>query len=242
MGATISSWKEERLRHQKHAARLEKRRIQEADPNLAKVLMLGTGESGKSTFFRQIIRLCDGEFDKVLRENCTSIIIQNIAFGTCRLLNQVEKEGLALIHENQENAKFILEEEKQLMRSSDFKKYVVQLKALWNDPAMKEAYERRANLQIADSISYFLDKIQEFGDEKYLPSDEDILEMRLRTAGILDEIFEVNGYNIKVVDGYMHLKTSTTSFISVQCQNMTSSALKMIRRIEFLNLWSALNR
>eukprot|EP01084_Bolivina_argentea_P010866 20279_1 len=58
-------------------------------------------------------------------------------------------------------------------------------------------------MKIADSSAYFWDKINEINNESYIPNEKDILLVRYRTSGVIDQkvtlaktrfhIFDVGG-------------------------------------------------
>jgi hypothetical protein len=156
----------ERVKLKEQIAKRERKRLQEEDPNKRKVLLLGAGECGKSTLFRQLIRLHADGFNDDQRLNCKGPIVENIVSGIWKLLVHCEKNGLELRPENQEAATFIKENYKKMQQIS--KENAARIESLWKDPALKEAYKLRATSQIADSCSYFLEKVQDFVvEEKY---------------------------------------------------------------------------
>jgi len=72
--------------------------------------------------------------------------------------------------------------------------------ALWADPGIQVTYEHRSMYQLTDSTGYFLDKIHEIGNEDYLPTEQDVLRSRVRTTGIVENDFAIDGNQFKMFD------------------------------------------
>jgi guanine nucleotide-binding protein subunit alpha-12 len=60
------------------------------------------------------------------------------------------------------------------------------LSGLWADPGIREAFERRAEYQLTDSIAYFYDQIDRISVVDYVPTQQDILYCRKTTKGIAE--------------------------------------------------------
>lgn len=59
------------------------------------------------------------------------------------------------------------------------------IKLLWNEPIIKEIYNKRNITKIETSSAHFWNKLDEIKDESYLPTHQDILLCRLMTTGFL---------------------------------------------------------
>jgi GTPase SAR1 family protein len=177
------------------------RKRAEEEAKVRKLLLLGTGESGKSTVFRQMIKLFGKGFSQMDREHFKTPIRENVIEGIHKLLEVAKKEEISLKAENEDAAKYIEGKFEYLSQYPQLSKETADvIVKLWSDPALKEAYGRRAKGQVFDSCSYFLDKVHEVAEEKYLPSDEDLLKVRVRTTGILQEEFDVKGLKLRMID------------------------------------------
>ena len=74
------------------------------------------------------------------------------------------------------------------------------LKQLWEDPAIQEAFEHKDETIIPDHMDYFFQKIDELQDDEYVPSDDDVLRARIRSIGIDQVTFDINGAIIRIYD------------------------------------------
>ena len=62
------------------------------------------------------------------------------------------------------------------------------------------AYERRAEYQLNDSTEYFFGRLNEVSAADYCPSQQDILRSRVRTTGIVETSFLIDGNTFKMYD------------------------------------------
>lgn len=115
-----------------------------------KLLLLGAGESGKSTFLKQMKIIHGIKFDSEVIHEFQSIVYQNVIRGMKVLVDAREK--LAIPWENSNNsafAPFLLRvENAMLFDTKVFLEYAVYVQELWRDSGIKEAYERRREFQL----------------------------------------------------------------------------------------------
>lgn len=72
------------------------------------------------------------------------------------------------------------------------------IKALWADEGVQSVFGRSQELHLNDSAGYYFDQIDRIGAASYVPSDEDILRSRVRSTGIQQANFVVNGSIFRV--------------------------------------------
>ena len=114
-----------------------------------KVLLLGAGESGKSTFLKQM-RIIHGEdFDDGARREYIPTIYNNL-IKAAKILCQA-RDVLEIPWGDASNAAHadrILQQTGNVDRPSDFVPYVSALASLWKDSGIQETFERRSEFQI----------------------------------------------------------------------------------------------
>jgi len=179
-----------------------------AAKSIVKVLLLGTGESGKSTVFKQMIKL-HGEgltqdklqaFHTVVKRNALDSIIA-IVQESRRFVEQKHEE-CAISPELQESIDYAMKclADIDSGLTVDSEKHVV---ALWADPGAKATYERFSEfiLHMIDNAKYFLDKSHLIFKEDYVVTEEDALKCRVMTTGMKEELFEMsNNFKMLMVD------------------------------------------
>jgi len=163
--------------------------------------LLGTGESGKSTIFKQMQVLYDGGFKGPQRENFKSVVHKNVLESMQQLIRVCERPNFKLkldTKDEREAVKYL--EKLENITADNIVRAGVCMDTLWNSKTIRKCYERRSEFYIVDSAEYFFDKIREVCSVRYIPSDQDILRARLKTAGIYESVFEIEKVGFHFVD------------------------------------------
>lgn len=169
---------------------------QGSDMCVNKLLLLGAGESGKSTLFKQMIKLYGTGFGEAERRAFEPIIYNNIITSMHTLL-VAQDAGFGGPVACMDDFKAV-----QAMKPEDSitEANLVHFHNLWTDPGIQTTYENRSRFQLTDSAKYFFDKIEEVAAENYLPTEQDVLRSRVRTTGIVENSFEIDGNKFKMFD------------------------------------------
>ncbi|KAH7415450.1 hypothetical protein KP509_14G044500 [Ceratopteris richardii] len=178
----------------------------ETERNVVKLLLLGAGESGKSTIFKQIKILFQKGYDDLEKRSFIPVIHANVYQSLITLLNgckefaendDVNPSKYVLLPENQEfGDKLSLMEFPEHFPRLD-EKNALKVRSCWRDPAIQEAFHRGNELQLPDCTRFFLDNLLRLAGENYIPSQEDILYARQQTTGILETEFRTPGKPLK---------------------------------------------
>ncbi|PKK23319.1 guanine nucleotide binding protein (G protein) alpha 12 [Columba livia] len=171
---------------------------------LVKILLLGAGESGKSTFLKQMRIIHGREFDQKALLEFRATIYENILKGCRVLVDARDKLGIPWQYtENEKHGMFLMAFENKAgmpVEPATFQLYVPALGALWRDSGIKEAFSRRSEYQLGESVKYFLDNLDRIGQLNYFPSKQDILLARKATKGIVEHDFIIKKIPFKMVD------------------------------------------
>lgn len=172
---------------------------------LVKILLLGAGESGKSTFLKQMRIINGQEFDKKALLDFRDTIYENILKGMRVLVDARDKLGISWQScENEKQGMLVMSWEGRVggsgVEPSEFQLYVMALSALWADAGIQEAYARRSEFQLSESVKYFLDNLDRIGQLNFIPSKQDILFARKATKGIVEHDFVIKKIPFKMVD------------------------------------------
>ncbi|CAH8555506.1 unnamed protein product [Schistosoma turkestanicum] len=165
-----------------------------------KLLLLGTGESGKSTFIKQMRIIHGAGYSDDERRTFIKIVYQNIYMAMFTMVRAVE--SLKIPYENPANKAY-----GEAIREIDYEtvttmepQHVVAIKSLWDDPGIKECYDRRREYQLTDSAKYYLDNLDRISQSDYLPTLQDILRVRVPTTGIVEYLFDLDSIIFRMVD------------------------------------------
>ncbi|XP_072760528.1 guanine nucleotide-binding protein G(q) subunit alpha isoform X6 [Anoplolepis gracilipes] len=180
---------ERQLRRDKRDARRE-----------LKLLLLGTGESGKSTFIKQMRIIHGSGYSDEDKRGFIKLVYQNIFMAMQSMIRAMDLLRIQYgVSANIERA--------ELVRSVDFETvttfespYVEAIKDLWADAGIQECYDRRREYQLTDSAKYYLMEIDRVAAPNYLPTEQDILRVRVPTTGIIEYPFDLEEIRFRMVD------------------------------------------
>ncbi|KAJ3240635.1 guanine nucleotide-binding protein subunit alpha [Chytriomyces hyalinus] len=219
----------------------------------AKLLLLGTGETGKSTVLKQMKLIYGAGITIEERQACRSAIILNIctsikalvlAMETCKIpygfesniadmseaaLAEMETSNNLLSEGDRKNpvevyARYLHEKVGGLSGQNgpvpDAARYVMNLdsiiafsnygvipaeataaiKSLWRDSGIQYCFKRSNEFQLTDSCPYFLNDLDRIGQDDYLPTEQDVLNARIKTTKITETVFKVDKVTYRVFD------------------------------------------
>ncbi|XP_023692738.1 guanine nucleotide-binding protein subunit alpha-13b [Paramormyrops kingsleyae] len=175
---------------------------------LVKILLLGAGESGKSTFLKQMRIIHGQDFDQRAKEEFRATIYSNVIKGIRVLVDARDKLHIPWEDSsNQAHGETLMAFDTRAALSSQagmetpvFLQLLPAVRALWADGGIQNAYDRRREFQLGESVKYFLDNLDKLGKPDYLPTQQDILLARRPTKGIHEYDFEIKNVPFKMVD------------------------------------------
>jgi GTPase SAR1 family protein len=157
-----------------------------------KLLLLGTGDSGKSTFVKQMkVIHKDGfsvqevtKFQSVLQENCLQAMQRILSCDEVRV------------------PKSLRDDKQNVLEASELKQCVASIQALWADSNIKDAFDKRSDyaIQIPSTSPYFFENVNRFAADNYQPTAEDMFRAKLKTTGIMEVSFAIGGIDFTIVD------------------------------------------
>lgn len=173
-----------------------------------KVLLLGMGNSGKSTIVKQMKIIHQGGYSTQELAMYRSTIYRNVlqcAKDVVRAMREFEIEV-----ENPENKGFcnhIMEYELDSNPDVPLEHTIGDaITAIWNDSCMAKVFERENEYYDLDSAPYFFGEVKRITAPDYLPTESDVLRSRSRriTRGICETTFSMDEIRIRLFDiGHM---------------------------------------
>jgi len=114
-----------------------------------KILLLGSGESGKSTFLKQMKIIHGDEFSAEALLEYQATVYMNIVKGMKVLVDACDKLEIPYeLPRSKENAKTVWSFCGRELAEENFVEYADAVSELWSDPAIRTAYDRRREFQL----------------------------------------------------------------------------------------------
>ncbi|XP_034035659.1 guanine nucleotide-binding protein subunit alpha-11-like [Thalassophryne amazonica] len=165
-----------------------------------KILLLGTGESGKTTFLRQM-RIIHGKgFSEDDRKGFSKCIFQNIFTAMKAMTGAMTT--LKIPYSNPENELYAtwIQEVNTVQVAQLERRYVEAIRRLWADSGIRVCYGRRCEYQLLDSTEYYMINLDRISAPNYIPTEQDVLRVRFPTTGIHDYSFNIETVTLRIVD------------------------------------------
>ncbi|KAL8616922.1 Guanine nucleotide-binding protein subunit alpha-12 [Nucella lapillus] len=169
---------------------------------LVRILLLGAGESGKSTFLKQMKIIHGQEFSKEALLEFKSQVYSNVVKGMRVLIDARDKLGIPWGDgENVDDGRFVFAYDSSVKLDVEaFSDYVEPIRKLWGDSGIREAFNRRREFQLGDSLPYFMSQLFRIAAQNYMPTKQDILYARKATKGISEHNICVKGIPFLFID------------------------------------------
>jgi len=168
--------------------------------NEIKMLLLGAGESGKSTILKQMKLIHHGGYSEQERDSYKEIIFSNTIQSMRAILEAMPMLDIHLAPQNDSRRDLILSLPNQIDDRTMPSDVADSIRGLWLDAGVKEAVRRAREFQLNDSAVYYFTAIDRMAQRNYMPSDQDILRSRVKTTGITETTFEVGELTYRLFD------------------------------------------
>ncbi|KAJ7624370.1 heterotrimeric G protein alpha subunit B [Roridomyces roridus] len=176
------------------------KRDRAAARNEVKMLLLGAGESGKSTVLKQFRLIHLDGYNTSEREAYREIVFSNTTQSMRAILEAMPDLGVPLAPKNDAHRTTVLSSPSQFEADILPHPLAVALRELWSDPGIREAVRRSREFQLNDSAVYYFSSIDRMTAPDYMPTDQDILRSRVKTTGITETVFKVGELTYKLFD------------------------------------------
>jgi len=169
--------------------------------NEVKMLLLGAGESGKSTILKQMKLIHDSGYSRDELESFKEIIFSNTIQSMRVILEAMDNMGLTFADPNcARQAQIILALPSQIEVDSLPSDVSAAVRTLWEDTNVQVAFSRSREYQLNDSARYYFDSMDRIGSPNYTPTDQDVLRSRVKTTGITETKFQIGDLTYSMYD------------------------------------------
>ncbi|KAM4718123.1 guanine nucleotide-binding protein G(olf) subunit alpha isoform 2-T2 [Anableps anableps] len=180
-----------------------------------RLLLLGAGESGKSTIVKQMRILHVDGFNAEEKQQKIQDIRKNVKDAIVTIVSAMSALTPPVPLGNPDN-QFRVDYIKSIAPLSDFEyteplggthsslpiwqDFFEHTQKLWEDNGIKACFERSNEYQLIDCAKYFLDRLDSVRKTDYTPTDQDLLRCRVLTSGIFETRFQVDKVNFHMFD------------------------------------------
>lgn len=148
-----------------------------------KILLLGAGESGKSTVLKQLKLIHNKKLQAKDLVNVGDSLHQNVVDCMKALLYAAQKFEYELDDEtDKKTAELIMNYDEAHRISYELGQAVLKL---YKSKAIKDTYGRRSEYWILDACNYYMKNLERFTEIGFTPTEEDAVMARIRTTGIV---------------------------------------------------------
>ncbi|EEP79588.1 guanine nucleotide-binding protein alpha-3 subunit [Uncinocarpus reesii 1704] len=167
-----------------------------------KILLLGSGESGKSTIVKQMkiihqngytveeLSMCRLTVYKNLLECAKSLVTAMYDFNILPSSSRV-REFMDYLDE------YSIDPDPNTPLDPKVGEAVTYL---WNDPCIPAVLDRQNEFYLMDSAPYFFDEVKRISMPDYIPNEADVLRARTKTTGIYETRFTMGQLSIHMFD------------------------------------------
>uniref|UniRef100_UPI0037E7BA5F guanine nucleotide-binding protein G(o) subunit alpha-like n=1 Tax=Semicossyphus pulcher TaxID=241346 RepID=UPI0037E7BA5F len=170
--------------------------------NVVKILLLGAAESGKSTLIKQIKIIHSHGFSKQELVSFKPAVLDNMLNSMKFVLRGMGMLRINLANKkNKTHARSVLSCSQCLGDDQELLPFVAHaLCALWSDQGVRAAASRGYEFDLNDSALYFFENMKRIIAPKYVPTETDVLRVRVRTCGIVETQFQLNEMIFRLYD------------------------------------------
>eukprot|EP00835_Amoeboradix_gromovi_P000518 NODE_18_length_40692_cov_0.469183.p11 type:complete len:342 gc:universal NODE_18_length_40692_cov_0.469183:1560-535(-) len=169
-----------------------------------KILLLGAGESGKSTIVRQMKIIHMNGYNTQESLSFKPTIYANIVLSIKLFTDALVKLGLNWrVEKNKKLVKRfqeLTEGQKDTNQLALNQEHADIITSLWSDPVVQEALKRSSEFYLLDSAPYFFSEVKRICQTNYVPNEQDILRARIKTTGIVETRFHMGQLAIHMFD------------------------------------------
>jgi len=167
-----------------------------------KLLLLGAGESGKSTIVKQMKIIHESGYSEGECLQYQPVVISNTLQSMMAIIR-----AMGLLRINFRDPKRI-DDARQLFAMASAPSeggslspnLGIIMKRLWSDMGVQTCFLRSREYQLNDSAAYYLNALDRISSAGYIPSLQDVLRTRVKTTGVIETQFKCRNLHFKMFD------------------------------------------
>jgi len=200
MGCAVSALEKEAAERRKKIDQ-ELRREGEKAKLEVKLLLLGAGESGKSTIVKQMKIIHETGYSSDDCLNYRPVVYSNTIQSLMAIISAMSKLRIDFADRTRlEDARQFFEMVGQTSEGEMTYEIGQLMKRLWMDRGVQKCFARSREYQLNDSAAYYLNEMDRISSPNYVPTQNDVLRTRVKTTGIIETQFSYKGLHFKMFD------------------------------------------
>ncbi|XP_074008195.1 guanine nucleotide-binding protein G(o) subunit alpha isoform X4 [Numenius arquata] len=166
-----------------------------------KLLLLGAGESGKSTIVKQMKIIHEDGFSGEDVKQYKPVVYSNTIQSLAAIVRAMDTLGIEYEGSSGSDAgRLLFSLITQCQRGTVPPELLSAMMRLWADSGIQECFNRSREYQLNDSAQYYLDSLDRIGAADYQPTEQDILRTRVKTTGIVETHFTFKNLHFRLFD------------------------------------------
>ncbi|NXF39027.1 GNAI1 protein, partial [Nyctibius grandis] len=166
-----------------------------------KLLLLGAGESGKSTIVKQMKIIHEAGYSEEECKQYKAVVYSNTIqsiIAIIRAMGRLKIDFGDPTRADDARQLFVLAgaAEEGFMTTE----LAGVIKRLWKDSGVQACFNRSREYQLNDSAAYYLNDLDRIAQTSYIPTQQDVLRTRVKTTGIVETHFTFKDLHFKMFD------------------------------------------
>lgn len=166
-----------------------------------KLLLLGAGESGKSTIVKQMKIIHEKGYTQ---EECLQykpVVYSNAIQSMIAIIRAMGQLKVDFGHpDRSDDAKQFFSLAGNADEGDLSGDLAAIMKRLWKDSGVQHCVGRSREYQLNDSAEYYLNALDRISMPNYIPTEQDVLRTRVKTTGIVETHFTFKDLHFKMFD------------------------------------------
>uniref|UniRef100_A0AAY5KSE4 Guanine nucleotide-binding protein G(I) subunit alpha-1 n=1 Tax=Esox lucius TaxID=8010 RepID=A0AAY5KSE4_ESOLU len=166
-----------------------------------KLLLLGAGESGKSTIVKQMKIIHEAGYSEEECKQYKAVVYSNTIqsiIAIIRAMGRLKIDFSDAARADDARQLFVLAGSAEEGFMTGELAGVIQ--RLWKDGGVQACFSRSREYQLNDSAAYYLNDLDRISHQAYVPTQQDVLRTRVKTTGIVETHFTFKDLHFKMFD------------------------------------------
>lgn len=176
------------------------RRDGNRDRKVIKLLLLGAGESGKSTIVKQMKIIHSSGFSDEECLGFKAALFENLLETMCAVVDNMDLLGVDYSNPQLESRASELKHVVVPQRGDLDMRTLRLLEQLWLDRGVQQCFTHAHQFHVSDGASFLFNNMKRYMVPDFVPTTRDVLHIRVRTHGIIDTEFRYKKAHFQLFD------------------------------------------